>query len=91
MPTRAKSALEHSDHILKAPQGSWVLVCEPVHAVNMGGGGQIAYKPGDRLRVRQSLAGLLWCDDEQARRVTFDRQEMAALDRAAAATDGGER
>jgi hypothetical protein len=73
--------LEHSDHILRATHGDAVMVCEPVSAVDMVNGGGVSYRPGDKLRVNHTNCGLLWCLDEWARSVSFDRQGMAALDR----------
>lgn len=75
------SALEHSDHILAAAPGSWVLACEPVWAVDMGPGGRVDYGVGARFRVRHGLDDLLWCLDEAGRSVTFGREQMFALER----------
>lgn len=75
------SALEHSDHILAAKAGSWVLACEPVWAVNMNAGGKLEYGVGARFRVKFGSGDLLWCLDEEARSVTFGREQMFALER----------
>ena len=79
---KAKTPMEHSDHILAAAPGSWLLACEPVEGVNMRAGGVLRYEIGARFRVEFGSGGLLWCLDEQARSVTFDREQMFALERA---------
>lgn len=76
------TALEHSDRILAAAPGSWVLACEPVWGVNMGPGGRLDYGVGARFRVRHGSDDLLWCLAQgDGRRVTFGREQMSALER----------
>ncbi len=73
--------LEHSDHILRAKTGETVLAVEPVRGVNMRAGGVLKYQIGARFRVRHASCDLLWCIDDEARSVTFDRVQMFSLDR----------
>lgn len=73
--------LEYSDHMLEAQKGETLLVAEPISGVNMTEGGVIEYRVGDRLRVKHTLAGLLWCFDDEARSVSFSRMDMYALER----------
>jgi len=74
-----KTILKYSDEMLKLPAGRWIMVCEPVTGFCLPGG-VVKYKPGDRLRVEDSYADLLWCLDTNDRTVTFDRTEMACLE-----------
>lgn len=74
--------LEHSDYILKAKPGEWLLACAPVSAVNMHEGGRIDYPIGARFRAKFECADLLWCLDEEARSITFGRRDMIGLERA---------
>lgn len=74
--------LEHSDHILTARSGEWLMACDTVSGVNMDAGGRIHYGPGARFRVKFACGGLVWCLDENARSVSFGREDMAALERA---------
>lgn len=79
--------LKHSQHILAAKQGSLLMACEPVSGVNMRGGRRIEYLQGARFRVKATLSGLMLCFDEQMRFVSFDREEMLALERPSAPRD----
>lgn len=74
--------LQHSDHILKARANEWLLCSEPVLGVDMSAGGTLAYGVGARFRVKFSWGDLIWCLDENAKSVSFNREQMAALDRA---------
>lgn len=73
--------LQHSDHILKSGQGEILLAVEPVEGVNMRAGGVLTYGVGARFRVILSNNGLIWCLDDDARSMSFDREQMAALER----------
>ena len=73
--------LEHSDHILAAKVGEVLLVVDSVIGVDMMNGGSVRYVFGDRLRVKGRTCSILWCLDDNARTVTFDRSDMSSLER----------
>lgn len=72
--------LQHSDRILEAKPGAWLMACEPVSGVDMLAGGRVSYQPGKLFRVKHCTAGLVWVLDAQMRSVTFDRSDMQALE-----------
>ncbi len=74
--------LEHSDHILAAQSGEWLMACDAVSGVNMDAGGMLQYGPGARFRVKFACGDSVWCLDENARSVSFAREAMTALERA---------
>lgn len=76
--------LEHSDRILAAAPGETLLVVEPCIGTNMREGGSIAYGVGARLRVKLTIGDLVWCLDDKARSVMFDKRGMEGLERASA-------
>ena len=72
--------LQHSDAILSLPAGAWIMACEPIAAVDMRAGGRANYDAGARFRVKFTTGDLIWCHDEDARTVTFGREELWALE-----------
>lgn len=74
------AAWEHADRLERLQGGSVLMASEPVRGVDMREGGRLSYSPGARFRFKHALAGLLWCEDEECRSVTFDRIEMQCLD-----------
>lgn len=73
--------LAHSDHILRAGPGEAILAVEPASGVNMRAGGVVNYPVGARFRVEFPHGGLIWCLDDEARSVAFDREGMFNLER----------
>lgn len=71
--------LDHSDKIMAAKQGDYLVAVAPVGGVDMSKGGVINYATGSRFRVEYPLGNLLFCFDDYARSVTFDREDMASL------------
>lgn len=74
--------LQHSDHIFALAEGSTLQAVSAITGVDMHKGGRIEYSPGARFRLKRSTGDLLWCLDEDGRRVTFSRDVVFAVEEA---------
>lgn len=73
--------LEHTDHILTAKKGDWLVVRTPLRYFDCVKGEWIPYSSGDRLRVELAFSsGELYALDENARSVRLDREQLTAVE-----------